>query len=192
MAALFSSSCSSEPTRWNRPLNNRSSTKVDMERAYGKEIKMGSPKPVILLVENDKADQEIIRRIADQGATSAQLEIVSSGQEALDYLSRSGAYKDSVAPSPNLVLLDLNMPGLSGLDVLARIRGQRNTRSLPVIVLSTSDQESDIVQSYDLGANSFLTKPVKFDEFIRVIRELDEYWFDLAVLPPPVGSVSNG
>ena len=150
---------------------------------------MDSAKPVILLVENDKADQEIIRRIADQGATSAQLEIVSSGQEALDYLSRARENNDSSTPPPSLVLLDLNMPGLSGLDVLARIRNQKSTRSLPVVVLSTSDQESDIVQSYDMGANSFLTKPVKFDEFIRVIRELDEYWFDLAALPPPLGSV---
>ena len=153
---------------------------------------MDSRKPVILLVENDRADQEIIRRIADQGATSAQLEIVSSGQEALDYLSRSGSYEGGDASPPNLVLLDLNMPGLSGLDVLARIRERKDTRSLPVIVLSTSDQESDIVQSYDLGANSFLTKPVRFDEFIRVIRELDEYWFDLAVLPPPLGSAASG
>ncbi len=151
---------------------------------------MDGPKPIILLVDDDKADQEIVRRIVEQGATSAQLEIVSSGQEALDYLSRPGPYKDSKSPPPNLVLLDLNMPGLSGLDVLARLRGKKITRSLPVVVLSTSDQESDIVQSYDLGANSFLTKPVKFDEFIRVIRELDEYWFDLAVLPPPLDAAA--
>ena len=145
---------------------------------------MDDPRPVILLVEDDEADQEIVRRVAEQGATKARLEIVSSGQEALDYLLREGGFKNpDDAPTPSLVLLDLNMPGLSGLDVLERIRSRKSTKSLPVIVLSTSDQETDIVMSYELGANSFLTKPVKFDEFVRVIRELDAYWFDLAVLP---------
>lgn len=145
---------------------------------------MFSAKPVLLLVDDDRADQEIIKRIAEQGATSARLEIVSSGQDALDYLARKNNFAgDGDAPTPDLILLDLNMPGLTGLDVLLRIRGDDHTKRIPVVVLTTSDREADILQSYERGANTYLTKPVKFEEFVRVIRELDEYWFDLAQLP---------
>ena len=148
--------------------------------------------PVILLVEDDVADQEIIKRVVSTGATSATLQIVSDGQEALDYLKREGAYTSpGSAPKPDLVLLDLNMPGLNGFEVLTEIRKDPSVRLLPVIVLTTSDQESDIVQSYERGANSYLTKPVSFDEFVRVIREIDEFWFDLAVLPPTSRDASS-
>ena len=145
---------------------------------------MEAKKPVILLIEDDQADQEIVKRIAGQGVTSATIQTVSSGQEALDYLHREKQYAaQETSPTPDLVLLDLNMPGLNGLETLSRIRAEEQTKLIPVVVLTTSDQESDIVQSYERGANSYLTKPVKYDEFVRVIRELDEYWFDLAVLP---------
>ena len=145
---------------------------------------MGDKQPVILLVEDDHADQEIVRRIAAQGGTSARIQTVSGGQEALDYLLRENQYAaPESSPTADLVLLDLNMPGMNGLETLSRIRAEKRTKLIPVVVLTTSDQESDIVQSYERGANSYLTKPVKYDEFVRVIRELYEYWFDLAVLP---------
>ncbi len=149
---------------------------------------MEPSKPIILLVDDDRADQQIIKRIVDQGGLSATLRVVSSGKEALDYLGRNGAYTPPAdAPTPSLILLDLNMPGMSGLDLLSVIRNNPQTKLLPIVILTTSDQESDIVQSYERGANSYLTKPIKYDEFVRVIRELDEYWFDLTVLPPVLG-----
>lgn len=145
---------------------------------------MAAKKPIILLIEDDQADQEIVKRIAAQGGTSATIKTVSSGNEALDYLLRENQYSaPESAPTPDLVLLDLNMPGMNGLETLSKIRANERTKLIPVVVLTTSDQESDIVQSYERGANSYLTKPVKYEEFVRVIRELDEYWFDLAVLP---------
>lgn len=130
----------------------------------------------VLLVEDDHADQEILKRIVSQGALRAALHIESSGQSALDYLEKSGDEID-------LILLDLNMPGLNGLETLAEIRKRAGIKTIPVIMLTTSDSEQDVIKSYELGANSFVTKPIQFDEFIRVVREIDEYWFDLTVLP---------
>jgi len=145
---------------------------------------MKNATPVVLLVDDDRADQEIIKRIAEQGATSARLVIVSSGQDALDYLAKKNKFEGAGdAPTPDLILLDLNMPGLTGLDVLSRIRNDTQTKRIPVVVLTTSDREADVLQSYERGANTYLTKPVKFEEFVRVVRELDEYWFGLAQLP---------
>ncbi len=141
----------------------------------------------ILLVEDDVREQEIVRRIVDQGATSARLQIVSSGQEALDFLRHEGAYASSKPAPPDLVLLDLNMPGLNGIETLKNIRSYPKTKLLPVIILTTSERESDIIKSYECGANSYITKPVEYEKFIRVIREVDQFWFDVASLPPSVG-----
>lgn len=134
------------------------------------------PEATVLLVEDDVADQEILKRIVSKGVMRASLHIVSDGQAALDYL-------DSVKGDVDLILLDLNMPGLNGLETLAEIRLRRNTKTIPVIMLTTSDSDTDVVKSYELGANSYVTKPVKYDDFIRVVREIDEYWFDLSILP---------
>ncbi|MEO1135326.1 MAG: response regulator [Pseudomonadota bacterium] len=146
---------------------------------------MPDKKPTVLLVEDDAADQEILRRAVSEGVLRADLRIVSDGADALAYLSQEGGYASREnAPKPDLVLLDLNMPGLSGHEVLARLRAKSETRTLPVVVLTTSDSDQDIVKSYELGANSYITKPVNFQDFVRVVRELDEYWFDYVALPP--------
>ena len=146
-------------------------------------IRTGKP-AVILLVEDDPGDQELTRRALTEGVFRADLRIVSDGEEALDYLHRRGAYADSDdAPLPDLILLDLNMPKLDGKDVLRAVKSHVTLRSLPVVVLTTSQQEADVFRSYDLGCNSFISKPVVADAFVDVIRELGSYWFELVTLP---------
>jgi len=111
--------------------------------------------------------------------------IVSDGEEAMDFLLRRGRYTNAAAaPRPDLVLLDLNMPKLDGRQVLQRIRQDADLRSLPVVVLTTSKQEEDVIRSYDLGCNSFITKPVDIVSFMRTVKELGSYWFELVTLPP--------
>jgi CheY-like chemotaxis protein len=145
---------------------------------------------VILLVEDDPGDQELTRRAIAGDVFRAELRIVSDGEEALDYLWRRGRYADAHdAPCPDLVLLDLNMPKLDGREVLKRLKADARLRQIPVVVLTTSRQELDILRSYDLGCNSFITKPVDVDAFIAALRELGSYWFELVTLPEhaPVG-----
>lgn len=109
----------------------------------------------------------------------------------MDFLLRRGDYdKPAAAPRPDLLLLDLNMPKLDGRQVLQQIRKDEGLRSLPVVVLTTSKQEEDIIRSYELGCNSFITKPVGVEAFMRTVRELGSYWFELVTLPTP-REVSN-
>ncbi len=147
--------------------------------------KSADRKPVVLLVEDDRSDRDIVSQIFQRHEAQTELRAVSDGSQALDYLFRQGDYANTVdAPAPDLVLLDLNMPGMSGLETLTAIRADERTKTLPVVVLTTSDNDADVIRSYELGANSFIIKPIKFDEFVKVIRELDEYWFKLSKLPP--------
>ncbi|MCG3131567.1 MAG: Response regulator rcp1 [Phycisphaerae bacterium] len=115
------------------------------------------------------------------------LRVVSDGEEALDYLQRRGRFTDPVsAPAPDLVLLDLNLPRLDGRGVLERMRADEALRTVPVVVLTTSRQEEDILRSYRVGCNSYLSKPVRIEEFIDVVRQLKTYWLELVALPPAV------
>jgi len=142
---------------------------------------------VVLLVEDDAGDQELIRRVLTEDGFHVDLRIVSDGEEALDYLNRRGRYEaPHRAPMPDLMLLDLNTPKLDGRDVLKAIRSDPRLARLAVVVLTTSKLESDIVKSYQLGCNSFITKPVEIDDFIRTIGQLGSYWFELVTLPEPV------
>ncbi len=112
------------------------------------------------------------------------LRIVSDGQEAMDYLLREAEFADpECAPRPNLILLDLNMPNLDGKEVLRRVRAHPDLHRIPVVVLTTSAREADILGSYDIGCNSFITKPVEMEAFIRALEELQSYWFELVTLP---------
>ena len=140
---------------------------------------------IILLAEDDRGDQELTRRALAEGKIRNDLRIVEDGEEALAYLFRRGKYKDpATSPKPDLLLLDLNLPRVDGREVLERIRADSKMRRMAVVVLTTSRQEEDILRSYELGCNSFITKPVGMDQFIRVIQALEEYWFQIVVLPP--------
>jgi CheY-like chemotaxis protein len=140
---------------------------------------------VILLAEDDRGDQELTRRALEGGKIRNDLRIVENGEEALAYLFRRGKYKDPVSsPRPDLLLLDLNLPRVDGREVLERVRADGKLRRMAVVVLTTSRQEEDILRSYELGCNSFITKPVAMDQFIRFIQAVEEYWFQIVVLPP--------
>jgi CheY-like chemotaxis protein len=139
---------------------------------------------VVLLVEDDPGDQELTRRALHNDIIRTDLRIVSDGEEAMEYLHQEDRYLDSGgAPRPDLVLLDLNMPLLDGRGVLKRMRASETLKSIPVVILTTSKQEEDIVRSYKLGCNSFITKPVEMSAFVEVVKELGSYWFELVTLP---------
>lgn len=139
---------------------------------------------VVLLVEDDIADQELTRRALMDDVIRVDLRIVSSGVEAMDYLQRRGKYADDLAsPTPDLVLLDLNLPGMNGREVLKAVRADPELRHLVVVVLTTSEQSADVVGSYELSCHSFITKPVQAERFMSTIRKIGRYWFELVTLP---------
>jgi CheY-like chemotaxis protein len=140
---------------------------------------------VILLVEDDRGDQEITKRALESGKIRNDLHIVEDGEAALDYLLRRGQFSSpDMAPRPDLVLLDLNLPKVDGRKVLEVIRSTPDLKSLVVVIMTTSKQEEDIVRSYELGVNSYITKPVGFDQFAKIIKDVGRYWFQIVVLPP--------
>ncbi|MCH8814995.1 MAG: response regulator [Chloroflexi bacterium] len=134
----------------------------------------------ILLVEDNPDDVEIMEMAMEGGRFNNQLTIARDGQEALDILQghRNGA------PKPGLILLDLNLPKLSGLDVLKEIKADPDLQQIPVIVLTASTRDEDVVRSYKLGVNTFISKPVEFDRFLDAVSTIQEYWLVLATLPP--------
>ena len=143
---------------------------------------------VILLVDDDPEDQELTKRALRASKLRNRLVTVDDGEQALDYLYRRGKFSgEGAAPRPDLILLDLNMPNLDGRSVLTRIKGDPELRRIPVVILTTSSQEEDILRSYDLGVNSYVTKPVRMEGFVKAIRDLEYYWFDLVVLPSDGG-----
>jgi CheY-like chemotaxis protein len=147
-----------------------------------------SARPItILLVEDNLQDIEITRRALAKGRVGNELMVVRNGEEALDYLHRRGKFQDpNASPRPGMILLDLNLPKVGGLEVLQQIKKDESLKAIPVIVLTVSQREQDIVRSYDLGVNTYIQKPVEFDNFMRVINTVHEYWVLVATLPPPV------
>ena len=139
---------------------------------------------VILLAEDDPGDQELTRRAFEESSFDNKLYITADGEETLDYLHRRGKYSDpKISPRPDLILLDLNMPKLDGRQVLEQMKTDPELRRIPVVVLTTSSQEEDILLSYDVGCNSFITKPVDIDKLYSVIQDLGEYWLQIVALP---------
>lgn len=139
----------------------------------------------ILLVEDDAGDQELTKRALARGRVTNDLRIVEDGEEALDYLFQRGRYAGAgLAPRPDLVLLDLNLPRVDGREVLAEMRASKALHRMVVVILTTSEQEGDVLRSYDLGANSYIVKPVDMKQFLRVVQSLEEYWLQVVVLPP--------
>ena len=146
----------------------------------------------ILLVEDNEDDELLTRRAFKKNNILNELIVAKDGVEALDYLFGTGAHAGrNVADLPQVVLLDLNLPRLGGLDVLRRIRSDDRTRLLPVVVLTSSKEDEDVVRSYALGANSFVRKPVEFEQFTQAVRTLGLYWLILNE-PPPHARGSGG
>lgn len=139
----------------------------------------------ILLVEDNLQDIEIARRAFAKGRVKNELIVVRDGQEALDYLYHQGKHKDpATSPRPGMILLDLNLPKVGGMEVLQQIKKDETLKSIPVIVLTASPREEDVVRTYNLGVNTYIQKPVEFDNFMRVVHAVQEYWIVIASLPP--------
>ncbi|MES2642936.1 MAG: response regulator [Myxococcota bacterium] len=131
----------------------------------------------LLLVEDDPQDEKLILRSFSKVNLANQVDVVRDGQQALDYLFRQGEFADREGPElPVAVLLDINLPRLSGLEVLARLRADDRTRYLPVVILTSSDEERDRLRSYEGGANSFVRKPLDFAAFAETVARLGVYW----------------
>ncbi|MFC0432712.1 response regulator [Kutzneria buriramensis] len=135
----------------------------------------------VLLVEDDPGDVLMTREAFEHHKLRNKLHVVADGVEALQFLRREGEHAD--APRPGLVLLDLNLPRKDGREVLAEIKSDESLRSIPVVVLTTSEAEEDILRSYSLHANAYITKPVDFDRFIEVIRQIDDFFVTVVKLP---------
>lgn len=139
----------------------------------------------ILLVEDNRMDIELTLDAFHEAKLLNTIHVASNGQEALDYLFGRGPYADRNAfPLPNLVLLDLKLPGIDGFEVLRQIKSTTILKRLPVVILTSSKEEGDRALSYDRGANSYLVKPVSFDGFMGVVRQIEGYWLSLNIAPP--------
>jgi two-component system, chemotaxis family, response regulator Rcp1 len=139
----------------------------------------------ILLVEDSAADVRLTREALKEARVYNTLHVVGDGVLAMDFLRQQGAYQG--APRPDLVLLDLNLPRKDGREVLAEVNGDDELKRIPVVVLTTSQAEEDILRSYDLHANAYVAKPVQLEEFLRVIRALEQFWLAVVTLPPSPG-----
>ena len=139
----------------------------------------------ILLVEDSLPDIELTLEALADAKFANKVNVVRDGQEALDYLHAQGEFADRLLP--DLVILDLNLPKRSGQEVLADIKGTEELRRIPVAILTTSAAEADVVRSYDLGANCYLTKPVDVEQFMNVVQSIEEFWLGLVRLPPMLG-----
>ncbi len=136
----------------------------------------------ILMAEDSPSDAELARQAFKNGKLMNDLTIVKDGVEAMAYLRKEGQYAS--APRPDVILLDLNMPKKDGREVLEEIKADPNLRTIPVVILTTSEDENDIYKSYELQASAFITKPVEFDSFIEVARGIKQFYFNIVTLPP--------
>lgn len=135
----------------------------------------------ILLVEDSPGDVLLTREALKDAKVHVSLRVAKDGIEAMAYLNRTGTYVD--APRPDLILLDLNLPRKDGREVLKEIKESRNFRSIPVVILTTSSSDVDVMQSYDLHANCYISKPVDLDGFLKVVQSIDNFWLSVVKLP---------
>jgi CheY-like chemotaxis protein len=138
----------------------------------------------ILLVEDSPTDVMLTREAMEQYKVLNPLDIVEDGVDAMDYLKGRGKYAGREPARPGLIILDLNLPRMSGREVLYELKQDPELRNIPVVVLTTSKSEEDVVKSYCLHANCYITKPVDFEKFIDVVRSINEFWFGVVTLPP--------
>ena len=138
----------------------------------------------ILLVEDSPTDVMLTREAMEPYKVLNPLDIVEDGVEAMDYLKGRGKYADSRPPRPGLIILDLNLTRMSGREVLYELKQDPDLRNIPVVVLTTSKSEEDVIKSYCLHANCYITKPVDFSKFIEVVRSISDFWFGVVTLPP--------
>ncbi|MDE2292730.1 MAG: response regulator [Elusimicrobia bacterium] len=144
---------------------------------------MASNRPVqVLLVEDDPGDVRLTEEALKKSKLLVMITVVEDGEKALQYLRQEGPYKNVVRP--DLVLLDLNLPRVDGRQVLEQAKGDPKLRAIPIVVLTTSSADADILKAYGLGGNCYITKPVGFEEFRRIVRSIEEFWFEIVKLPP--------
>jgi two-component system response regulator len=148
---------------------------------------------VILLVEDDPRDEALTLRALKKCNVLNEIVVARDGVEALDYIFGTGKYSGrDVSDRPQLVLLDLKLPKLDGFEVLGEIRADERTRHQAVVIFTSSDEETDIIKSYDLGVNSYVRKPVDFDQFLEATKQLGLYWLLTNMVAPPAGNDSDG
>ena len=142
-------------------------------------------KPItILMADDDEEDRMMTKEAWESYKLANDLRFVNDGEELMDYLKHQGEYADATAsPQPGLILLDLNMPKKDGREALQEIKAAPELRRIPIVVLTTSKAEEDILRSYDLGASSYITKPVTFEGLVTIVKDLGKYWFGLVELP---------
>ncbi|PLZ94703.1 response regulator [Fischerella thermalis CCMEE 5196] len=136
----------------------------------------------ILLIEDNPGDVELTKIALEDSKISVNLNIVEDGVEAIAFLRREGKYAN--VPHPDIVLLDLNLPKKDGREVLAEIKADEKLKRIPVVVLTTSQAEEDVLRVYNLSANCYITKPVDFDQFVKIVQSIENFWFTIVKLPP--------
>ena len=139
--------------------------------------------PTILMADDDPDDRMMMKEALEENNFSHSLHFVEDGEELLDYLHRRGKFVNEGMLTPSLILLDLNMPKVDGREALNHIKSHVSFKRIPVIVLTTSRAQEDIIKTYDLGVNSFISKPVHYDDLVLVAREIGNYWFSTVLLP---------
>ena len=149
-------------------------------------------KPItILMADDDSDDRMLVKEAFDESRLNNDIHFVENGEQLLDYLFRRGEFEHLKGqPYPGLILLDLNMPKKDGREALAEIKAHADLRRIPIVVLTTSRAEEDILRTYDLGANSFITKPVTFESLVHVVQVLGNYWVEIVELPGDASSAA--
>ena len=142
----------------------------------------------ILVADDDSDDSMMIEDALRENRVANKLHFVRDGEELMDYLLNRGQFMGAVRPSPSLIFLDLNMPKKDGREALAEIKAHPVLKSIPVVVLTTSSAEEDVYRTYNLGVNSFITKPATFEGLVTLIRDIGSYWFETVKLPKPARS----
>ncbi|WP_181307077.1 response regulator [Rufibacter sp. XAAS-G3-1] len=141
---------------------------------------------VILIADDDAEDRMLVKDALEENRLTNEIQFVENGEELIDYLHNRGRFTDkTLFPTPGLILLDLNMPKKDGREALKEIKSDEHLRVIPVVVLTTSKAEEDILRTYDLGVSSFITKPVTFAALVDVMKTLTKYWFEIVELPKP-------